>query len=164
MFQLQGQRPRPTHSGPRVKSEPRRKHPQCWRQTLPLTEVLFQPVGRCQGFRSTRSRSTSCRYSSVSKWRHHRTLVWLRGPERHECRHHQASSGSLCLSLSSRRDGLRHWPSFPLDVVFFHEAGAGAELLRYWKETTACKSKCRRIQLFWIFLDFSRSKSSKLSR
>ena len=27
--------------------------------------------------------------------------------------------------------------SFLLDVVFLYEAGAGADLLRYWKETTA---------------------------
>ena len=36
--------------------------------------------------------------------------------------------------------GLRHWPSFLLDVVFLHETGAGAVLLRFWKETTACKN------------------------
>ena len=36
--------------------------------------------------------------------------------------------------------GFRHRPSFLLDVVFLHEAGAGAVLFRYWKETTACKN------------------------
>ena len=48
----------------------RGQHPQCWRQMLPLTEVLFQPVGMCQGFRTTSTRSISCSNSSVSKWRH----------------------------------------------------------------------------------------------
>ena len=38
--------------------------------------------------------------------------------------------------------GLRQWSSFLLDVVFLHEAGAGADLLRYWKETTAYKNSC----------------------
>ena len=36
--------------------------------------------------------------------------------------------------------GLRHWPSFLLDLVFLHETGAVADLLRYCKETTACKN------------------------
>ena len=33
--------------------------------------------------------------------------------------------------------GLRHWPSFLLDVVFLHETGAGADFLRYWNPRLA---------------------------
>ena len=59
----------------------------------------------------------------------------------------------VCLSRSSRRVvrvfasgrllnfGLRHWPSFLVDVMFLHEKGSGAVWLRYWYETTAYKNE-----------------------
>ena len=54
----------------RAKAHALRSSRQCWRQTLPLAEVLFQLVGRCPSFRPTRTRSTFCRNNSKSKWRH----------------------------------------------------------------------------------------------
>ena len=58
-FHRTGQWPRPTHSGLRGKSEPQRKHPQCWRQTLPLATFLFQP--------ETETSSVSAAHASVAR-------------------------------------------------------------------------------------------------
>ena len=48
--------------------------------------------------------------------------------------------------------GLRHWPSFLLDV------GAGADLLRYWKETVAELS----FSGFFGFFELEKFKTSPL--